>query len=146
MPTPVNVSTLVPVLVTVTTCEADVVEICWATKVRLAGETLAKPWMPVEPSVTDCEPAPVAMTKEPVLPAVLDDANCTVTAQEAPTAMLVPQLVETKLKSLPMTEEAVGTVTLSAPMPVLLSVATAVVVEPTWVAAKVGVDRAAVCA
>ena len=49
-------------------------------------------------------------------------------------------MVDTKLKSVPVTEAAVGTVTLSAPMPVFVSVVTAVLLAPTCVVvAKPGV-------
>jgi hypothetical protein len=42
-PTPVRLSTAVPVLVTVTACAALVVLICCAAKLKLAGLMLAKP-------------------------------------------------------------------------------------------------------
>ncbi len=73
-------------------------------------------------------------------------ANCTVTVQVPETARDAVQVVDTKLKPEPVTDEAVGTVTAKAPMPVLLSVAVAVLVEFTGVAGKLGVDNVAVCA
>ncbi len=66
-------------------------------------------------------------------------ANCTVTVQVPETARELAQVVDTKLKPEPVTDAAVGAVTASVPMPVLLSVAVAVLVVFTGVAGKLGV-------
>ena len=68
----------------------------------------------------------------------------TVVVQAPEAASVVPQVVETKLKSVPVTEPATGVVMLRAPIPVLVSVATAVLFEPTVVVPKEGVVRVAV--
>ncbi len=62
MPTPVNMSVFVPVLVTVTVCTALVELICCAAKVSALVDTLAKPEIPVDAKEADCWPAPVATT------------------------------------------------------------------------------------
>jgi hypothetical protein len=69
--------------------------------------------------------------------------NRTVTVHVPETGTDVPQVVDTKEKSVPATDDAVGTVTARAPMPVFDRVATAVLEAPTAVAGKAGVDRAA---
>ncbi len=99
--------------------------------------------MPVEPSDAVCVPAFVTTARVPESVDVEVGLNCTVTAQVALTASVVAQVVATKLKPVPVTDEAVGTVTVKGPAPVLVNVAVAVLDEPTGVAAKLGVDSVA---
>lgn len=66
--------------------------------------------------------------------------------QLAPAATEVPQVVETKEKSVPVTALAVGTVTDSGPTPVLVSVAVPVFEPPTAVAGKLIPVNDAACA
>jgi hypothetical protein len=70
---------------------------------------------------------------------VLVGANLTETEQDAPAASVLEQVVPAKEKSAPVTEAALGTVTVKLPMPVLVNVAPLVVELPTGVTAKVGV-------
>ncbi len=88
-------------------------------------------------------PALVPIDKVPVLADVELGLNCTVTVQVPLTAIDAVQVVDTKLKPVPVTDEAVGTVTVRGPTPVLLSVAVAVLDEPTGVDAKLGAASAA---
>jgi hypothetical protein len=53
--------------------------------------------MPVDPRLTDCEPAPVLNDKVPLAAFVSVALNRTVTAQEAETAKELVQVVDTKL-------------------------------------------------
>lgn len=55
----------------------------------------------------------------------------TVVVQVALAARVVPHVVETKLKSVPVTEAAVGAVTVMLDSPVLVRVAVPVVLVPT---------------
>ena len=140
-----NTRVLVPVLVTVTVWVAEVEDTCWAAKVRLVADRDAEPWTPVATKLVVTEPAPVAKDSEPVRAVVDVGKNCTVTVQLPDKTTLAAHVVDTRLKSVPVTDAAVGAVTLSAPMPVLRRVATAVVVEPTCVVAKAMLLSEAVC-
>jgi hypothetical protein len=93
---------------------------------------------------TICGPAPVLTVSVPERLANALGANFTVTLQLLPTASDVPQVVETKLKSAPLTEFAVGTVTLRAIAPSLARVALCVAPLPTPILpnAKLGVTLA----
>lgn len=89
-------------------------------------------------------PAPVEILNVPVLKPVELGANCTMTLQLVPTLREAGQLVEAKLKPGPVTEPAVGTVTVKATAPVLASVAVSVLDEPTFTLPKArGVVRLA---
>ncbi len=76
-------------------------------------------------------PAPVAMASAPDRATLLVGANFTVVVQVAPAAKVVPHVVDTKLKSVPETDEAVGAVTVMLARPVLVSVAIPVVLDET---------------
>lgn len=138
MLTALTVSVCVPLLVTVTALVPDVLPTWVAANDRLAGEATALPWMPLAARDAFWVPAPVATDSCPLRAVVDVGLKRTVTTQASPTATEVPHVVDTKLKSVPVTEPAVGAVTDSGPTPVLLRVATAVLEEPTAVAANVG--------
>lgn len=130
--TPLMVNAAVPVLVTVTDCVAEVVETCCAANVKDVGDKLAMPCVPVPVSVSVMEPALVARASAPVRATLLVGANLTVVVQVLLAAKVVAHVVDTKLKSVPVVEVAVGTVTLMAANPVLVRVALAVVLVPTF--------------
>ncbi len=79
-------------------------------------------WIPVPDSAALTVPAPVANDNVPVRAAAAVGVSCTVVAQVAPAASEVPQVVETKLKSVPVTEAAVGAVSEMGARPVLVRV------------------------
>ena len=79
----------------------------------------------------------------PVRAVVEVEVNRTVTEQVPFGAKDVLQVVDTNEKSVPDTDAVVGTVTARLPMPVLVSVAVAVLDDPTGVAGNVGVDSVA---
>jgi hypothetical protein len=81
--------------------------------------------IPVPLKVAAFVPAPVTRLNEPVRapPAVAVKFN--VTVHEAPAASEFAQVVDTKEKSAPVTEDADGTVTERVAMPVFVSVADA---------------------
>lgn len=134
--TPLMVRGAVPLLVTVTVCTALVVPVCCAAKVSEVGDSEALPSMPVPDKVAVTVPAPVAKLSEPERAPVVLGVKRVVTVQVAPAFSDVVQVVDTKLKSEPVTDAAVGTVTLMAARPVLVSVDVAVLLEPTCVLAK----------
>jgi hypothetical protein len=103
---------------------------CWPTPERLAFKL----------------PAPVATVSAPVRVPVALGAKETVTVQELPTASELAHVVDAKEKSAPVTLAAVGVVTVSGPLPVLVNVAVAELEAPTAVAAKLGVESEADCA
>ncbi len=141
IPTPVNVRVSVPEFVTVTVCTALVELTCCALNVRLEAETLAKASMAVAPRLADCAPEPVLTVSSPVRAVVLVGANLTVTVQLVDGAKEAVHVDDTKLKSVPVTALASSAVTLKGPIPVLAKVASAVLVEPTVVVGKFGVDK-----
>lgn len=120
----------VPLLVTVTFCAALGEFTCWAANVKLAALKLALPCVPVADRLALTVPAPLVNESVPVRAVGNVGLNRTVTEQVPEAAKLVPQVVETNEKSVPVTEAAVGVVTLMAAMPVLVNVATAVLFEP----------------
>ncbi len=99
--------------------------------------------MPVEPSEAVSVPALVTTDSVPVLAEVELGLNWTVTVQLVLTAKEVAHVVDTKVKPVPETDEAAGTVSVSGPTPVLVRVAAAVLDEPTGVAPKLGADSEA---
>ena len=84
--------------------------------------------VPLSPDAT--LPTPVVTISEPAREAAAVGANPTLTVQLAPAASEDGQVVETKLKSVPLTDAAVGTVMLRAAAPVLLRVAASVELAP----------------
>lgn len=72
-------------------------------------------------NVADTAPAPVAILNPPVSVCVPDAVNRTVVKQVALGANEAVQVVLTKVKPLPVTDAAVGTVTGSAALPGFLS-------------------------
>jgi hypothetical protein len=96
--------------------------------------------MPVEPRDADWEPAAVVTVKVPEAADVEVGLKRTVTVQFPPTDNEVEHVVETNEKAAPDTEAELGTVTLNAPMPVLLRVAVAVLLEFTAVAGNTGAE------
>ena len=99
---------------------------------------------PVAEKLADMVPASVPMDSEPVRGTALVGENLIVTAQLALTSSLVPQVVETKLKSVPVTELAPGGTTDMGTTPAFVSVAVAVVDWPTVTLANDGVPSVAV--
>jgi hypothetical protein len=71
-------------------------------------------------------PAPVLIVNFPVRDAAAVGKNFTLTAQLDPTGREARQVVDTKLKLVPITELLAGTVTLTATAPVFASVAVSV--------------------
>lgn len=96
--------------------------------------------------MVDLVPACVAMLRLPDRVAVLVGAKRTVMVQLAPAANDDAQVVETKLKSAPVTDADVGTVRVITPMPVLVSVAVVVLLPPTCVVLKTGALKVALAA
>ena len=76
-------------------------------------------------------PTPVVTISEPLRETAPVGVNLTVTVQVAPTSSDVGQVVDTKLKSMPLTDAAVGTAMLRAAAPVFVTVAVSVGVAPT---------------
>lgn len=97
MPTPVKVSVLVPVLVTVMDCALALAPTVVMLKVSEPGLIEAKPWIPVEPKVTDWLPALVAIASVPDCADVLAGLKRTVVEHVPLADSDVPQVVETKL-------------------------------------------------
>jgi hypothetical protein len=71
-------------------------------------------------------PAPVLTVSVPLRAVESVGKNFTTTAQLAPAASELAQVLETKLKSVPLTEADVGTVTLNEEAPLLAAVAVSV--------------------
>ena len=90
-------------------------------------------------------PAPVTIERVPLREALAAGANRTVTVQLLFAPRLLVQVVETKLKSAPVTDAAAGTETLTLLVPLLVSVAMRVADAPTATLPKfsVGVSAAA---
>lgn len=94
MPTPLNVSVRLPVLVTVTVATA-LVEPTWVVKKdTLVGLALAYPWVPVPASETDSVALENAALSVPASAPACCGENVAVAVHEAPTASVVPQLLE----------------------------------------------------
>ncbi len=102
--------------------------------------------MPVPDNASVMVPAPVAMLSTPERATLLVGANFTVVAQVALAARLVPHVVDTKLKSVPVTDAAVGAVTAMLARPVLVSVAVPVVLVDTFKLPNATLLRVAVAA
>lgn len=86
---------------------------------------------PPVPLIADATlPTPVVTISEPLRETAAVGVNLTLTVQLAPAASEDGQVVETKLKSVPLTDAAVGTVMLRAAAPVLLRVAASVELAP----------------
>ena len=115
----------------------------------VAVELVTLPCVPTADKVSVKVPAPVTTARLPVRVADALGVNWTTTLQVPETATEAPQVVDTKLKSLPavlVTDADVGTVTDKAPIPVLVMVAVAVVLLPTCVVAKDSAEIEADCA
>lgn len=139
----VKVSVLVPVFVTTTLPAVTLSPTCFGENAMLPWDKLAMPCTPVEASEAVCVPAPVTTDTEPVRGVVAVGLNLTVVMQVPAGASVAGQFVATNEKSVPVTAEAVGTVTLRLPIPVLVSVAAAVLVPPTIVEGNAGADSVA---
>ena len=89
-------------------------------------------------------PTPVVTTSEPLRETAAVGVNLAVTVQVAPTASDPGQVVDTKLKSVPVTDAAVGTVMLRVAAPVFVTVAGSVGLPPiaTVPNARLGVIEA----
>ena len=85
---------------------------------------------PVPARLADKVPAPVTILRVPVREAPAVGANLTLTVHVPPTANEAAQVVLTKLKSVPLTDAADGTVRVSAVLPVWVSVAVSVDEDP----------------
>ena len=136
----VSVADSVPLLVKVTVplaltppLIADSAEALFAVIV-----TIEPPPEPLRLAVS--VPAPVTMLKVPVRAATAVGWNLTETVQLAPTASVAAQVVDTKLKSVPVTDDAVGIVTLKDAIPLLASVEVSVVEAPTLTMPKAIAD------
>ena len=101
---------------------------------------------PVPVKLAVLVPAPVTMLSAPVRAAPAVGVNLTLTVHVPLTANDAVQVVLAKLKSVPVTDAAVGTVTVRGPAPVLVSVAVSVDEEPVVTLPKAtGVLNVAVC-
>ncbi len=114
-----------------------------AAYVTVEAERLAAPWIPVPDSAALTVPAAVAKDRVPERAAAAVGANFTVVVQDADAVSDVPQVVETKLKSVPATEAAVGVVTVMEAIPVFCSVLVKVLDEPTTTLPNAAVESVA---
>ena len=98
---------------------------------------VAAPCTPVALSGADSVPAPVPIDTVPLRAVVLVGENRTVIVHDELVARDVPQVVLAKAKSVP---ETVGAASDNVPIPVLVTVAVAVLDAPTPVVGNEGVD------
>ena len=85
---------------------------------------------PVPVSVEVSVPAPVTMLSVPLRATPAVGWNFTLTEQFAAAASVATHVVDTKLKSVPLTEPAAGTVSVTVEAPVLVSVEVRVEEDP----------------
>jgi hypothetical protein len=123
-------NTRLPVLVSVSVCEALTCPCCVDGKLKLVGEGVPVPCSPVPERLLDMVPAPVLTDSVPVRVVLAVGVNDTVQVHELPGAKVVPQVVDCRAKSVPATlAEAV--LMLKAAAPSLASVALRLDAEPT---------------
>ena len=102
--------------------------------------TIGRPGVPVPVRFEDNVPAPVATLKVPMRLVTAVGVNFTLTVQLAPAASVAVHVVDRKLKSLPVTEAAPGTVIVNAAATPLVSVADKVALPPLTTLPKPRLD------